>query len=137
MSAGNAGASIGNANTTKIGPIGAYVQDAGVMLGGQAGNPGPSASDAFWGTNGTTVYDRNVIDELVNPAFTVRGNSGAVEGKLAQWVTNTAIIAAGTTRVDISGVGVATANNAAGLYDVFCTPVAGIPANSFFWAFQR
>jgi hypothetical protein len=137
MSAGNAGAAIGLANTNKVGPIGAYVQDAGVMLGGQAGNPGPSASDAFCGTNGTMIYDRNVLDELVNPAFTVRGNSGAAEGKLAQWVTNTAIIAAGTTRVDVSGVGVATANNSTGAFDVWCTPVAGIPANSFFWAFTR
>ena len=136
MSAGNAGAAIGLANTVKIPSIGGYVQDVGVQLG-SSGNPGPGADTEFIGVNGNTFYDRNAIDELVNPAYLVPANSGATAGRVAQWVTNTPAMAAGTTRVTVSGTGVATANNAAGLHDVFCVPAAGIPNNSFFWVFLR
>ncbi len=132
MSTGNAAAAIGLANTNKIVNIGSYVQDAGVLGGGTAG---PSANDNFMGTNGATAYDRNVTGETVG--FLARANSGAAVGKNAQWVTNTASLAAGTTRVAVAA-GVATADNAAGAYDLFiAVPAAGLPANKFFWVFQR
>lgn len=132
MSAGNAGACIGLANTSKQGPIGAYVQDVGVL-----GQAGPEAVVNYLGSNGNTVYDSNVIGEAVAGPFTVPANSGAATGKVAQWVTNTGVLAAGTTRVAITA-GVATADNAAGAYDIFIPiPAAGLAANKFFWAFQR
>lgn len=136
MSAGNAGAAIGLANTVKIPSIGGYVQDVGVQLGTN-GNPGPGADTVFIGLNGSTFYNYNAINELVNPAYLVPSNSGATAGRVAQWVTNSPLLEAGTTRVNVSPTGVATANNASGLFDVFCVPAAGIPLNSFFWVFQR
>ena len=132
MSTGNAAAAIGLANSNKILHIGSYVQDAGVTGGTTAG---PSASVNYLGTNGRTSYDRNVIDEAAG--FIADGNSGAAFGKDAQWVTNTAPLAAGTTRVAVAG-GVATADNAAGAYDIFiAVPATGLPANRWFWAFER
>lgn len=130
MSTGNAGAAVGLANSSKQQPIGAYVRDTGVL-----GEAGPGASDNYEGVNGKAVYDSNVLGEAV--AFTARANSGAAIGKTAQWVTNTGALAAGTTRVAITA-GVATADNAAGAYDIFIAiPAAGLAANKFFWAFQR
>ena len=132
MSAGNAGAAIGLANTNKIANIGSYVQDVGVTGGSVAG---PSANDNYAGINGRTFYESNVMQEAIG--FTARANSGAAIGKLAQWVTNTAPLAAGTTRVAVAA-GVATADNAAGAYDLFiAVPAAGLPANKYFWVFQR
>ena len=132
MSAGNAAAAIGLANTNKQLRIGAFVQDVGVTGGTVAG---PEADGNYGGVNGRTYYESNVVGEAVG--FTTPTNSGAAAGKVAQWVTNTGALAAGTTRVDIT-TGVATANNATGLYDIFITvPAAGLAANKFFWAFQR
>lgn len=137
MSAGNASAVIGLANTNKIPPLGVYVQDAGVQPSNGNGNPGPGANGEFIGVNGHQYWDRNWLGELVNPAYQVNANSGAVTGRVAQWVTNTSPIAAATTRVDVSGAGVITANNDTGLFDIFCVQAAAMPANSFCWAFQR
>ena len=132
MSAGNAGACIGLANTNKQGPIGAYVRDTGVL-----GKAGPETTANYTGVNGAVVYDSNVLGEAVAGPFTAPANSGAAAGKLAQWVTNTGVLAAGTTRVAIAA-GVVTADNAAGAYDIFIPiPAAGLAANKFFWAFQR
>lgn len=132
MSAGNAAAAIGLANTNKQLRIGAFVQDVGVTGGTVAG---PGADGEYAGINGRTYYESNVLGEAVG--FTAPANSGAAAGKVAQWVTNTGALAAGTTRVAITA-GVATADNAAGAYDIFITvPAAGLAANKFFWAFQR
>ena len=129
MSAGNGAAMIGLANTNKIPMIGAYVQVT------STGTPRQDASAAgpFIGIAGGVFWNRNVVGEAIG--FTVPGNTGATAGKLAQWVTSTAGLAAGTTRVNIAA-GDATANGA-GTYDVYDVPAAGVPANSFFWAFER
>jgi hypothetical protein len=130
MSAGNAGAAIGLANTSKIGPIGAYVQDVGIV-----GKAGPSAEKNYAGCNGNVYYAHNALGEA--KAFLADANSGAATGKEAQWVTSTVGIAAGTTRVAITA-GDATADNATGTHDIFMViPAAGLPANSWFWAFER
>lgn len=129
MSAGNAGAAIGLANTSKQEPIGGYVQDAGVI-----GEAGPGAEENYAGINGASYYDSNVLGE--EAGFEANSNSGAAAGKTAQWVTNSGgVIAAGTTKVAIAG-GVATADNTTGTHNIFLViPTAGIPANSWFWAF--
>lgn len=131
MSAGNAAAAIGLANTNKQLCIGAYAQDVGVTGGTVAG---PGADGEYAGINGRTYYESNVLGEAVG--FTAPTNSGAAAGKTAQWVTNTGVLAAGTTRVNLAA-GVATAN-ASGTHDIFITvPAAGLAANKFFWAFER
>lgn len=132
MSTGNAGAAVGLANTNKQANLGPYTQDVGIT-GGKVS--GPSANDNYAGINGNTYYESNVVGEAI--AFTARTNSGAAIGKVAQWVTNTGTLAAGTTRVAVTA-GVATADNAAGAYDLFIkVPAAGLAANKFFWVFQR
>jgi len=129
MSTGNAGAAIGLANTNKIGPIGAYVQDVGII-----GIAGPSAEKNYAGCNGNVYYDNNVLGEAAG--FLADANSGAATGKEAQWVTSTVGIAAGTTKVAIT-LGDATADNATGTHAIFMTiPAAGLPADSWFWAFE-
>lgn len=135
MSAANIGAAIGLANTNKLGQIGSYVQDAGAI--GTGGDAGPSTTlSSFIGVNGDSYWTYNAINEPVQPDLTVASNSGATAGRLAQWCTNSADLAAGTTRVNVSN-GVATAN-ASGLFDIFCLPTGrALPANSYFWCFQR
>lgn len=129
MSLGNGTAMIGLANTNKIGMIGGYKQVA------TTGSPlqDPSAGGPYIGVNGGEFWNRNVLGEEVG--FVVPANSGAAVGKTAQWVTATAGLAAGTTRVNIAA-GDATANGA-GTHDVFNVPAAGVPVNSYFWAFER
>ena len=132
MSAGNMSAMIGLANTNKILTIGPYVQDA--IAAGQAG-PGTDG-DAI-GVNGLGFWNYNFMGEAVDGTTTCPTNSGAATGRVAVWVTNTALIAAATTRVNIAA-GVATADNATGTHDINSgVGNPAIPANSFFWAFQR
>lgn len=131
MSVGNAGACIGLVNTSKQGPIATYVQDVGTL-----GVAGPESTVNYIGTNGNTAYDSNVIGEAVAGPFTVPANDAAAAGKVAQWVTNTALLAAGTTKVTIAA-GVVTADNATGTHAIFIAiPAAGLAANKFFWAFE-
>lgn len=120
MSAGNAGAAIGLANTVKIGAVGAYVQNT----------VNPCASDAYFGTNAKTSYKTNVLGESISPDFIVEGNSGTVYGKNMQWVQSASTLVPGN-RVNIAA-GVATLN-AAGTHDVYCNAVAG----DYFWAVER
>lgn len=132
MSTGNAAAAIGLANTSKVTQVGPYVQDVGVADGAVAG---PSAIYDHIGVNGRTYYDRNVLGEAAG--FVSESNSGVAVGKDAVWSTNTALIADGTTRVGLT-VGVAVADNATGVYDIFLNiPTDGLPANSWFWSFER
>ena len=138
MSTGNACAAIGLANTNKVVGIGVYEQDVGVVQGNKVGNPGPEAYGGYNGINGTTAYDRNVLGEAAG--FLVPSNAGSAAGKDAIWATNSSgTLAAGTTRCAITAGGVATADNAAGAYDVFVvTPsVTALPQNSWFWGFTR
>jgi len=136
MSVANVGAAIGLANTNKLGQIGTYVQDTGAV--GTGSDPGPSTTlSSFIGVNGDTAWPYNAIGEPVQPNLTVPSNSGVTAGKVAQWVTNTSILAEGTARVDVTA-GVVTANNASGTHDIFCIPTnRSLPANSFMWVFQR
>lgn len=129
MSTGNAAAAIGLANTNKRGPIGAYVRDIGTI-----GVAGPSAAQDYAGVNGNAYYASNVVGEA--KGFIAEGNSGATAGKDAVWVTASAGIAAGTTKVTITA-GDAAADNATGTHAIYMTiPAAGLPANSWFWAFE-
>jgi hypothetical protein len=152
MSAGNASAAIGLANTNKQLRLGAYVQDTGLNLAGNAlSGPGPSADGNYIGCSGSDVganglntaayWNRNVIEELVgasgNPAFTVPANSGVAAGKTARWTTTGAspMTVAADGLCSVSADGVITATATTGLYKVFVTPATVIPAGSFLWAF--
>ena len=129
MSTGNGAAAIGLANSEKRGPIGGYVRDTGVV-----GLAGPGAAPDYAGVNGNAYYDRNALGE--DAGFTVPSNSGAAAGKTAQWVTSTVGIAAGTTKVAITS-GDAAADNSTGTHAIFMAiPAAGLPAGSWFWAFE-
>ena len=138
MSAGNACAAIGLANTSKIPHIGEYVQDAD-------GPPGPGADGPYIGVSGSSSsmpdlqahWDRNVIGELVDPAFLVPADSGAAAGKFAHWVTTAAApmtVAAGGL-CDVS-LGVVTALAVTGTYKTFIPVGTVIPAGSFLWVFE-
>lgn len=125
MSAGNACAQIGIANTNKIPMIAGY---------DQGNDPWYGAEGPFIGVNANVQYSYNALGEAVG--FTCPSAEAAATGKTAQWVWNDATpIAAGTTRVNIAA-GVATAN-ASGTHNVYGVPAAGIPAGSYFWAFER
>ena len=129
MSTGNGAAAIGLANSNKIVNLGVYVQDAG-----ETGVAGPSAKNNYAGVNGNVYYDHNVLGE--EAGFTVLGNHSAAGGTNAQWVTTTAGLAAGTTKVAITS-GDASADNATGTHGVYMViPSTGVPANSWFWAFD-
>lgn len=130
MSAGNAGAMIGLANTNKQPMIGGYKQ---VASGGTPPQDAAAATN-FIGVNGGEFWNRNVLGEAVG--FTALANTGVAAGKTAQWVISTAGLVAGTTAVTIAA-GDATADNATGTHDVFNVPAAGVPANSYFWAFEK
>jgi len=146
MSAGNACAAVGLANTNKILRIGAYVQDTALNLAGNApSGPGPSADGPYIGCSGSdsgenglnkgAYWATNVIGELVNPAFLVPANSGAAAGKTAQWVTASApLTVPADGRVTVTS-GVATAASGAGLSKTFIAAGTVIPAGSYFWAF--
>ena len=120
---------IGLAESVKQTPIGPYVQDP-------VDPPGPAANGPYIGTNGSTYYVSNVLDQDVATVggWLVPSNDGVAAGHNARWVTNTTTIAADTTKCDVSATGVATANNSTGIYACFCG-AKGIPANSFFFVF--
>jgi hypothetical protein len=133
MSAGNAGAAIGLANTNKNGPIGVYVQDVHT----NAGEAGPAAEVSYDGVNGATYWDRNVIDELVDPAFIVPANSGAAAGKNAHWVTTGAapMTVAADGLCDVA-LGVVTALATTGTYKTYLPAATVVPAGAFLWVFE-
>ena len=126
MSAGNACASIGNANTTKIPMIGGYLQDTDA--------PGPSVDGPFIGCIGVGGWDRNVMEEAIT--FTCPANSGAAAGKTAQWVTSGAssVTVPADGRVTVTA-GTAVAASGTGLSKTFIPAGIVIPAGAFFWAF--
>jgi hypothetical protein len=130
MSAGNACAAIGLANTYKIPAIGAYVQDI-------TGPVAPGAEGPAVGPIGGQYWDYNWLGEdfaevggILYPA-----TNGAATGKFAQWVKATANL---TTSADgtvaVSAGGVATAATGGAFQSYFAAGVV-IPAGSYFWAF--
>ena len=127
MSAGNAAAAIGLANTTKQPAIGQYVQDQTP--------PGPGADGNYMGVQGITVWASNWLGE--DPGFTAPSNNGAATGKLAQWATSGAspITVPADGRLTISG-GTAVAASGTGLYKTYIPAATVIPAGSFFWAHE-
>lgn len=129
MSQGNACASIGNANTTKIPAIGAYVQ---VLTQ-------PSADGNYAGVNSTAYWSYNPVDEAdwaATGGFTVPANSGAATGKTARLVSTSA--APMTVSADqtcaVSAGGVVTAGTAQA-YKTYLPVGTVVPAGSFLWVF--
>ena len=131
MSAGNACAAIGLANTSKIPMIGGYLQDTTP--------PGPAADGPHVGVIATTYYNRNVMDEdvAVSGGYNVPATSGAAAGKVARWVTTSAapMTVAADGLCSVSATGVVTATPTTGLYKTFIAPSAVIPAGSYLWVF--
>jgi hypothetical protein len=126
MSAGNACAAIGLANTSKIPMIGGYDQNVDA--------PGPTADGPYIGVQGVTWWTRNAADEDVT--FLVPAASGAAAGKTAQWVTSGAspVTVPADGRVTVTA-GTAVAASGTGLSKTFIPAGAVIPAGAFFWAF--
>ena len=131
MSAGNACAAIGLANTNKIPMIGAYVQDITQPVAPGADGPaiGP-IGEQYWNYNwlGEDIAE---VGGILYPA-----TSGVATGKTAQWVGSGAspITVGVAGLMSVSAAGVAT-NDVAGLYKSYITPGAIIPAGSYFWVF--
>jgi hypothetical protein len=139
MSAGNACAAIGLANTFKIPMIGGYVQDLGVPPGPGAEGPhigvtGSSTSNN--GLNGTAYWDRNVMGEDNVAGYTVPAASGVATGKVATWVSTGAspVTVPADGRVTITA-GVIVAAAGTGLSKTYIAPTTVIPAGSFLWVY--
>jgi hypothetical protein len=130
MSQGNACASIGNANTTKIPAIGAYVQDA----------VAPNSDGPYNGCVATTYWNRDAINEgvaaVATNGFTTPANSGAATGKVGRYVTTAA--APMTVSADqtcaVSAAGVVT-SGAAQAYKTYLAVGVVVPAGSWMWVF--
>lgn len=120
MSAGNAGAAVGLANTSKRAVIGGLVADADATAGVD-----------YLGAGLSSAYGTNVLGEDVNPAFQVPSCN---TGKNLQWVTNTAsLTVAADRKCAVSGAGVVTASAGTGAFITGVPAATVIPANSFFW----
>lgn len=126
MSAGNAAAAIGLANTNKIPMIGGYIQDTDA--------PGPDAEGPYIGVHGTQYWSYNWLGE--DPGFLAPSDSGAATGKTAQWVTSgaAAVTVPADGRMTITA-GTAAAASGTGLSKSYIAPATVIPAGSYFWAF--
>ena len=149
MSAGNASAAVGLANTNKQLRIGAYVQDTGLNLAGNAlSGPGPSADGNYIGCTGSDIganalnsgayWDYNFLGEDVNPAFTVPANSGAAAGKTARWVKTSAgstMTVAADGKCSVTPTGIVSATPTTGLYKTFLAAGTVVPVNAFLWVF--
>ena len=131
MSQGNACAAIGLANTSKVPMIGGYKQDVDAPVGG--------ADGPYVGTNGSTYWDRDWLGEdyAASGGYVVPATTGAAAGKTARWVSTggASMTVAADGRCSVSVVGVITATATTGLYKIYLTPGAVIPAGSFLWAF--
>ena len=130
MSAGNACAAIGLANTNKIPMIGAYVQDI-------TGPVAPGADGPAIGPIGGQYWNNNWLGEDYTEAGGILypATSGVAAGKVARWVSNTAeLVTSADGTVAVSAGGVATAATG-GAYQSYFAPGVTLPANSFFWAF--
>ena len=133
MSAGNACAAIGLANTTKIPMIGAYVQTS-------TPPPGPTSEGPYIGVNGSTYWGYNPVQETdyaTSPGFTSPSDSGAATGKVARLVSTggSAMTVAVDELCSVSTVGVVTATPTTGLYKTYVPANTVIPAGAFLWVF--
>jgi hypothetical protein len=126
MSAGNACAAIGLANTNKIPAIGAYVQDITQPVG-------PGAYGPCIGPIGPGYWDRNWMGET--PGFVAPGTSGAAAGKDAQWVTATAELTVPVDGLCDVTLGVVTAAAGTGTFKTFIPAGTVVPAGSLLWVF--
>lgn len=131
MSAGNACAAIGLANTNKIPMIGGYIRDEHA--------PGPGANGPYAGVIGKGYWSRNIMDEdvTVSGGYNVPATSGAATGKVGRWVTTGAspMTVAADGLCSVSATGTITATATTGLYKTYITAATVIPAGSFLWAF--
>lgn len=132
MSAGNAAAAIGLANSNKIPPLGGYVQDVHT----NPGESGPAANGDYAGMNGSVYYTYNALGELVAPDFLAPSNSGVAAGKDGQWVTTGAspmtVAADGLCAVT---AGVVTALATTGAYETYLPAATVVPAGAYLWVF--
>lgn len=132
MSQGNLSACIGLANTSKIPSVGVYTQ--------RVTAPGPACDGDYSGVVGTTYWNRNVIDEdyTASGGLVVPSTNGAATGKNARWVSNTAqLTVPADGRCAVTAGGVVTAASGTGVYDCYLGSGTVVPANSFFWVFDR
>ena len=120
MTTGTAGQQIAFAGTQPN--IGAYVQEGSTGTGNQ-----PCGDTTFAGCNPAIGYATNALG--CDIGFTCPVNSGAAQAtKSATWCSS-AVVLIPTDKVDVTA-GVATKNNATGLYMVY----ASVPAAGYFWA---
>jgi hypothetical protein len=133
MSAGNACAAIGLANTNKVPAIGAYVQDITPV--------GPGADGPYIGTLGMGSTDAtsgywttNWLQE--DKGFTAPATSGTATGKLGHWVTTdaAAMTVAADGLCDVTS-GVVTALATTGTYKTYLPAAAVVPAGAWLWVF--
>ena len=132
MSAGNACAAIGLANTNKIPQIGGYLQDTDV--------PGPSTEGPYIGINSVMYWKYNPVDEVgysTDPGFTAPSDSGAATGKVARLVSTgaSAMTVAADGLCSVSTAGVVTATPTTGLYKTFIPAATVIPLGAYLWVF--
>jgi len=132
MSAGNAAAAIGLANTSKIPMISGYIRDET--------EPGPAADGEYMGVLGTQYFSRNPVDEAdwsASGGFTVPATSGAAAGKVARLTSTGAspMTVATDGRCSVSAGGVITATVTTGLYKTYIAPGTVVPVGAFLWAF--
>ena len=119
--AGEAGAQIATTGTQP--PIGAFVQD---LLH-------PNGATNFMGCNPEIGYSTN--SEGITIGAVCATNYGTVltgGGSKNAIYCSTTVVLIPTDRVDVTA-GVATKNNATGIFDV----LANVPAGGFFWAVTR
>lgn len=131
MSAGNACAAIGLANTSKIPMIGGYIRDETP--------PGPGADGPYIGMDGITKWTSNVLGEdvTVSGGYNVPAVSGVAAGKVGRYVTTGAspMTVAADGLCSVSATGTITATATTGLYKTYIPAATVIPAGAFLWAF--
>ena len=135
MSQGNACASIGNANTTKIPMIGGYLQSVGPTSPAIAPQPGADGPYIGLMSQGW-VPAVSESDWSITNGFTVPATSGAAAGKVGRLVTNSggALTVSADQTCSVSAAGVAAAG-AAQAYRTYIPVNTVIPINSFFWVY--
>ena len=131
MSAGNACAAIGLANTSKIPMIGGYLQDTST--------PGPGAEGPYIGNNSVTYWPYNPVQETDYAqagGYTAPATSGAATGKVARLVytgASTVTVSADQTCA-VSAGGVVTAGTGAA-YATYFSVGTVIPAAMYLWVY--
>ena len=128
MSAGNACAAIGLANTYKIPAIGAYVQDIEQPVA-------PGADGPNIGPIGPFYWTYNWLGEEVAPDYVVPSTDGAATGNVAQWVmTDAELTVPADGLLDVVD-GIATALETTGTFYTYLPAGTVVPEGAYFWAF--